>query len=162
LTTNLKCREDHPMDPITVIVSAIALGASTGLKDAAATTIKDAHASLKHLITGKYPQVDVTPVENKPDSKPKRGSLEEDLVDAGAEHDEELMKAAQRVIAAVKAHAAAAGPAVGIDLERVDAAALRICSVESESTGVRVLDGKFTGDIDIGEVRAGGSGSNRP
>lgn len=150
------------MDPVTVIVSAIALGAATGLTETATAVVKDAYAALKGLITGRYPQVDVSAVENKPKSEAKRDSLAEDLVDAGAGQDGELIEAAQQVIAAVKTHDAAAGPALGIDLERVEAAALRIRSVTSEGTGVRVRQGKFTGDIDIGDVRAGGPGPDHP
>jgi hypothetical protein len=153
---------DTPMDPVTVIVSAIALGAASGLTETATAAVKDTYAALKGLITGRYPDVDVAAVENKPKSQAKRESLAEDLVDAGAEHDADLVEAARQVIAAVKAHEAAVGLALGIDLERVEAAALRIRSVTSEGSGVRVRDGKFTGDIDIGDVRAGGAGPDRP
>jgi hypothetical protein len=147
--------EDAPMDPVTMIVSAIAMGAATGLTDTASAAVTDAYAALKGLLTGRYPDVDVAAVENKPESTPKRESLAEDLADARAEHDAELVEAARQLIAAVKAHDAALGPALGIDLERVEAAALRIRSVTSDGTGVRVRDGTFTADIDIGDVRAG-------
>jgi hypothetical protein len=154
--------ENAPMDPVTMIVSAIAMGAATGLTDTASAVVQDAYAALKGLIIGRYPDVDVAAVENKPESKPKRESLAEDLADAGAEHDADLVEAARQVIAAVKAHDAAVGPALGIDLERVEAAALRIRSATSDGTGVRVRDGKFTADIDIGDVRAGGAGCEGP
>jgi hypothetical protein len=55
----------------------------------------------------------------------------------------------------VRAHEAVAGVAVGVDLERVSAAALRIREVESTGTGVRVVGGTFEGDIEIGSVKAG-------
>ena len=87
------------------------------------------------MITGRYPDVDVAAVENKPESTPKRESLAEDLADAGAEHDAELVEAARQVIAAVKAHNAAIAPVLGIDLERVEAAAQRVRSVTSDGTG---------------------------
>lgn len=150
------------MDPITVIVSAVALGAAAGLGDAAAAAVKDAYAALKGLITRRYQGVDVAPVEKKPESELKRGSLEEDLVAAGASADEDLLEAARTVLAQVKAHNASIGPALGIDLDRVEAAALKIKSVTSEGTGVRVREGKFTGDIEIGDVRAGRGVADRP
>jgi hypothetical protein len=154
--------EDASMDPVTVIVSAIAMGAAAGLTDTASAAVTDAYGALKGVLTGRYPRVDVAAVENKPESIPKRESLAEDLADAGAEHDAELVEAARQVITAVKAHDAALGPALGIDLERVEAAALRIRSVTSEGTGVRVRDGTFTGDIEIGDVRAGRAESEDP
>jgi hypothetical protein len=154
--------EDASMDPVTAIVSALALGASAGLNETASTAVQDAYAALKSLITGRYPGVDVAAVENKPESAPKRESLAEDLAEASADHDADLVEAARLVIAAVKAHDAAVGPVLGIDLERVEAAALRIRSVTSDGTGVRVRDGTFTGDIEIGDVRAGRAGAEGP
>jgi hypothetical protein len=47
---------------------------------------------------------------------------------------------------------------VGVDLERVRAEFLRIASVDSAGTGVKVRDGQFSGGIDIGQVRAGARG----
>jgi hypothetical protein len=150
------------VDPVTIIVSAIALGAAAGFKDSAAQAVKDAYAGLKRLITDRYRGVDVTPVESKPDSEPKRGSLAEDLDAAGAGRDEDLLEAARQVIAEVKAHEADVGPALGIDLERVEAASLQVRNVDAEGTGVRVRDGKFSGDMIIDGVRARPEPQDRP
>lgn len=161
LTVVVVCREDLPVDPVTVIVTAVALGASAGVKDTAAQAVKDAYAGLKKLIVGRY-QRSVAEVEAKPESTPKRESLAEDLRDAGAAADAELLAAAREVIAQVKAHAADAAGAVGVDLADVEAAALRVRSVDAAGTGVKVRRGKFAGDIDIGEVRAGKDDPARP
>jgi hypothetical protein len=150
------------MDPITVIVSALAAGAAAGLKDAAATGIKDAYAALKRLIADRYDDVDVTPVEKRPESEAKRRSLEEDLRDAGAGHDDLMLDAARRVIEEVRSNDAGTGAAIGIDLERVQAAALRIRDVAASGGGVRVREGSFRGDIDIEGVRAGRPDPPRP
>jgi hypothetical protein len=162
LIVNPAVVEDARVDPVTMIVSAVAMGAAAGLTDTASTAVQDAYAALKGVITGRYPGVDVAAVESRPESTPKRESLAEDLADAGAEDDADLVEAARQVIAAVTAHDATVGPALGIDLERVEAAAMRIRSVTSDGTGVRVRDGRFTGDIDIGDVRAGGAGTETP
>ncbi|MFE5082830.1 hypothetical protein [Streptomyces mirabilis] len=159
---SLLCDKDLGVDPVTLIVSAVALGAAAGLQESAATAVKDAYAALKRLIGDRYQDVDVTPVEKRPASEAKRGSLEEDLVAAGAGADTELMAAARRVIDEVKSHEPAAGAAVGIDLESVEAAALRIDGVDSAGTGVRVRQGKFSGDIEITDVRAGRKPLDRP
>lgn len=145
-----------------MVVSAIAVGALAGLTDSASAIVKDAYASLRTLITSRYPQVDVSPVEEKPASSAKRASLAEDLTEVGAAEDSDLLDAALEVVAAIKASDAAAGPAVGVDLERVEAAALRIRSVTSEGTGVRIRGGQFTGEIDIGDVRVGRTGPDSP
>lgn len=142
------------------VVSAIAAGAATGLNETVAQAIRDAYGALKRLITQRG--VDVSAVENKPTSEAKRNSLAEDLEDAGAGADPELGAAAQALLAALREHAPQAGTAVGIDLKRVQGAALRIGTVESTGDGVKVEDGRFSGDITVAQVRAGIRDPGRP
>jgi hypothetical protein len=143
------------MDPVTLIVSALALGASAGLKSTVATAIGDAYSALRRILGERYRGVDLTPVERRPESAAKRDSLAEDLDVAGAGADTELLAAARLLIEQVSSHAPEAAAVVGVDLERVHAAALRISTVESTGIGVRVRDSEFTGDVDIRDVRAG-------
>jgi hypothetical protein len=144
------------VDPVTLIVSALAAGASAAFKSTAESAVKDAYEGLKKLLFGRYKDIDVAPVEKKPESEAKRQSLAEDLEAAGATGDDELREAAQRLIEAVRAHDASAGAAVGVDLEQVEAEFLKISDVSSTGTGVRVRHGTFTGGIDISGVDAGG------
>jgi hypothetical protein len=60
--------------------------------------------------------------------------LQETLADVGAGEDDELLASAQRVVDAVKANAPEAGPALGIDLDQVEAEFLRVQRVRSEGT----------------------------
>jgi len=151
------------MDPVslTVITTAIATGAAAAMKDTAAAAVKDAYAAVKGFIQRRYAKVDVTAVENKPESEAKRKSLEEDLEDAGAAGDEELSRLAQALVEAIERNAPEAAASVGVDLEKVKAAFLRVGSVDAVGTGVKVREAEFTGGIDIGSVRAGRQGSPR-
>ncbi|HET6355446.1 hypothetical protein [Streptomyces sp.] len=143
-------------------MSAIALGAAAGVQESAATAVKDAYQALKRFISERYQSVDVSPVERRPESEAKRDSLAEDLDAAGAGADAELLDMARQLIDQVKNHRPAAGPAVGIDLEQIEAAALNIDTVEASGAGVRVHHGKFTGDITIANVRAGTEPPDHP
>lgn len=143
------------MDPITIIVSALASGAAAGLKSNAEKIIKDAYSGLKGMIARKYKNVDLSPVENKPESESKRKSLAEDLADAGATGDQELLDLAKVLIDAITKYDKATASAVGVDLEKVKAAYLNIKKVTAAGPGVRVKKGEFKGGIDIGEVKAG-------
>src|SRR5690349_23355356 len=67
LTRRKGPRNHCRMDPVTVVVSALAAGAATGLTDTVATAVKDAYAGLKRLLTRRYEDVDLAPVEKKPD-----------------------------------------------------------------------------------------------
>jgi hypothetical protein len=143
------------MDPISIIVAALAAGAAAGLKPAAEQAVKDAYAGIKALIQRKYGGVDLSSLEKKPESETKRASVAEDLIDAGAAQDAELLERAKALLDAVAQHDLSVARAIGVDLEKVRAAALKIQEVTSEGTGVRVREGEFTGDIDIGTVQAG-------
>jgi hypothetical protein len=141
------------VDPIALVVTAVALGASAGLKDAATQAVKEAYAGLKTLLIRR--QVDVSAVEHKPDSDTQRAALVETLTDTVDVVDDDLLAAARAVTEAVAADAPAAAPAIGVDLERVRAAFLRIQFVEAAGTAVRVQDAEFTGGVDIGQARSG-------
>jgi hypothetical protein len=150
------------MDPITVIISAIALGAASGLTETATTAVKDAYAGLKRLITNRYDDVDLEPLEKKPDSEGRRLTLQEDLEAARADQDNDLLEAARELIAIVRAQNESVERIVGIDLAEVEAASLNIGKVRSSGGAVKVERGKFSGDININNVRAGSDGGRHP
>lgn len=143
------------MDAIGIIVSALASGAAAGLKPTAEKVVKDAYAGLKSMIRRKYDSVDLIPIEKKPESQSKRESVAEDLADAGAAGDQELLDLAKVLIQAVAEHDKATATAIGVDLEEVKAACLNIKKVTSTGAGVKVKKSEFEGGIDIGEVSAG-------
>lgn len=148
------------MDPIGIIVSALASGAAAGLKPTAENAIKDAYAGLKSMIQRKYSRIDLQPIENKPESQSKRESIAEDLSDAGAGGDQELLDLAKVLIDAVAVHDKAAATVVGVDLEEVKAAYLDIKKVTTSGAGIRIKKSEFEGGIDIGEVNAGEAGES--
>lgn len=144
------------MDPITLVVTAVALGAAAGLTDTASQAVKDAYAGLKALLTRRA--VDVSGVERKPDSESKQESLREDLSDLDGTPDavdDALLDAARQLIVVVKTHDPAAAEIVGIDLEELEAGSLRVSGLTSEGTGVRGKNWKITGDAVFENIRAG-------
>jgi hypothetical protein len=110
---------------------------------------------LKALIQRQYAQVDVTPLENRPDSPAKRASVAEDLVNAGAAGDQELLARAKALIDTVERHDRETGTAIGVDLAEIKAAYLKVQNVTAEGTGVKVRQAEFTEGIDVSEVQAG-------
>jgi hypothetical protein len=102
------------MDPITVIVTAIATGAIVGMQDTTEQIIKDAYAGLKHLILKKYSdQADVKDalkkVEARPDSEGRKLTLREELEAVDAGQDQELVQAARDFLAAAQPESAQGG-----------------------------------------------------
>ena len=89
------------MDPVSLIVAALAAGASAALKDTAGEAVKDAYNGLKSLLKRKLgdkqaAQVAVDKHEEAPDVW--QAPLEAELQDSGVADDEEVVKAAQEVM----------------------------------------------------------------
>jgi effector-associated domain 9 (EAD9)-containing protein len=91
------------MDPITtLIVTAIALGASAGLKPAAEQAVKDAYAGLKKVILDRYKDHRtlanaVAAMDESPGDAGRQAALEQQLIEAGAHKDPVLAEAAAAV-----------------------------------------------------------------
>jgi hypothetical protein len=100
------------MDPITLIVTALVAGATSGLKGVAGDAVKDAYHALKGAIrrrsgTGADVEVALTRVESKPDvwTEP----LKDVLAEVGADRDAEIVRAAQTLMSLIDPQQAAAG-----------------------------------------------------
>lgn len=143
------------MDPITIVVTALTLGAAAGLKPVAEEAIKDGYAGLKALIQRKYSNVSLVMLEEDPKSKARRALVEEDLAKAGAGQDEELLLKAKDLLDAVHSYAPGAAEVIGVDLEDIKGASLKIEDIISKGAGVKVKQAELTGDIEIKQVRAG-------
>src|SRR4051812_33538049 len=95
------------MEPISLIVTALALGAAAGAKPTATQAVKDAYAGLKRIIRDRYAAVhdSVEHLEKAPDKQARRAGVEEELATTAAATDEELLQAVREMITLVKAQA---------------------------------------------------------
>ena len=150
------------MDPLSLIVTALALGAAAGLKPAAEQAIKDGYAGVKALIQRQYAGVNVAGLEQKPESNLQQGAVKEQLTDAGADQDAALLDQAKALLDLIKNKAPETAASLGVDLAEIEAAYLNIKKVQAAGTGVKVRQAKFSGGIDIGEVNAGVKADDSP
>jgi hypothetical protein len=100
------------MDPVTLIVTALAAGAGLGLKDAASSAVADAYNALKALVRRTLAdRADGELVLARHEEAPQAWDkpLAEELTAAGAADDAELVRAAQTVMALADAAGSAAG-----------------------------------------------------
>ena len=147
------------MEPVTIIVAALAAGAAAALKSTAEQAIKDAYAGFKALIQRKYGIASVEALERKPDSEAKRTSVTEDLTDAGAGDDKELLDQAKALLDAVKAHDRAAAAKININLDEIEAAYFKLKDAAAEGdVNIGVKKGAFSGGIDLEGLTAGTPG----
>jgi hypothetical protein len=149
------------MDPVTLIVAALATGAAAGLKETATSAVKEAYGTLKALLSRRYARVRLDDLERKPESAAKRESVAEDLADAGAGADDELLELARELVATIRRDDAEAGRAVGVDLADVEAQFIRVGKIKSTGTGFRGERLRLEGGLQIDEVDSGGSSAPR-
>jgi hypothetical protein len=100
------------MDPVSLIVAALAAGASAALKDTAAQAVKDAYGGLKSLLKRKVADKPLAQeVIEKHEEAPEiwEKPLQDELGKAGLADDEEVVRAAQRLLALVDPAGAQAG-----------------------------------------------------
>jgi hypothetical protein len=148
------------MEPITTVVTALAAGACAALKDTTAQAVKDAYVGLKDLIVRKYPRAadGVRQLEAAPDSKARRAVVEEDLGTGSTATDPEVLRQAQEVFRVVLSHNPEGLRVIGIDLEEVKGASLKLADVLASGsgpvTGVKVKGANIAGEIEIQGVRA--------
>lgn len=144
------------MDPISLIVSALAAGAAAGLKPMAEKVVKDAYEGIKAVIQGKYGHVNVDLLQSDPTSKARQEVMKEDLAKTDAGKDEELLRKAKEVLDRVQRHAPDAAAAVGVSLEEIKViGTLDIADIIASGTGVSAKKVEVGQDMKIKGVRAG-------
>ena len=157
------------MDPITLIVTALAAGAAAAAKDVGGDAVKSAFNGLKALIVRKLGgkadvENAVAQVEQKPESAGRKETLKEELQAAGVDKDEEVLKLVQSFLALLEkngvqtgvsqsigtatATASGGGTAVGAIQVGGNAGAINIGNKTIDrSGGVNISGGTITGDV---------------
>jgi hypothetical protein len=146
------------VDPVTLVVAAVALGASDGARDTAKQAIGDAYAAVKAWITERYGSVsaEVEDLEREPWEDLRRALLAKRLNQAGARDDAELVRLAHALLEAVEDQAPELPAAVGVVIRRASAGgdiAVEDVAMDGGS-GVIAEDLEAGRDLRIGRVAA--------
>jgi hypothetical protein len=89
------------MDPITLIVTALAAGAALGAQDTVSAMVKDAYAGLKTLVKkrlGGRPGAELVLAKHEQAPETWQAPLMAELAEAGADGDRDLIAAAQALL----------------------------------------------------------------
>jgi predicted trehalose synthase len=89
------------MDPITLLVTALAAGAALGVQDTASAMVKDAYASLKALVRGRLggdPGAELVLTRHEQAPEIWQAPLMAELARAGADGDGDLIAAAKALL----------------------------------------------------------------
>jgi len=100
------------MDPVTLILGALAAGAVNGVGETATTAVKEAYAGLKKLVAGRLAgrhSAEVALAEHEQDPETWKTPLGKALTEANAATDPQVIEAAERLMALVDPVGASAG-----------------------------------------------------
>jgi hypothetical protein len=89
------------MDPITLIVTALAAGAALGVQDTASAMVRDAYASLKALVRrrlGGDPGTEMVLARHEQAPETWQAPLKAELARTGADEDGDLIAAAKALL----------------------------------------------------------------
>ena len=139
------------MDPVTLVVTALALEAAAGLKSTAEQVVKDAYSGLKHLIIERYQtaKTGVDLIESNPESETFKDTARELLQTTEAGQDEELLRQARTVVQTVEQLAPETAAAINIKAEDINTAAnFRISDVVASGSNATI-------EVDVKRVEAG-------
>src|SRR5262245_9339806 len=143
------------MEPLSLVFTALATGATAALKPVAEQGVKDAYASLKALIQRKWNRVEIESLERDPTDADRRALVKKELERADGLVDREVLERAQTLLAAVRQHDPAAATEAGITLEDLEAGAeVDIEDVVAQGA-IAIKRVKAGGTIQIKGVRAG-------
>ena len=100
------------MDPLSIVLAALAAGATAAARDTASQAAKDAYAGLRALVKKRFEkklqaEMALTEYEKDPDTWQK--PLQKSLVETGAGQDEAIIRQAQQVLKLVNPHQASQG-----------------------------------------------------
>jgi hypothetical protein len=96
------------MDPVTLIVTALAAGAALGVKDTASKMVTDAYAALKALVKKRLGG-DLVLAKHEKAPETWRAPLMAELTESAADRDRDLIAAAQALLDLVSDAAGRAG-----------------------------------------------------
>src|SRR5579864_3779541 len=100
------------MDPISVVLAALAAGAIAAAQDMASQAVKDAYAGLKALVKKRFekrPHAEMALAEYEKDPDTWEKPLQKSLVETGADQDEAIVRQAQQVLKLVNPQQASQG-----------------------------------------------------
>ncbi|MFI6313240.1 hypothetical protein ACIBEK_24330 [Nocardia fusca] len=146
------------MDPVTLIVAALATGAAAGVGEVVKQGIVDSYNGVRRMISDRYEviEAEAVGVESEPEEPLRRQLLAKKLTQVGAGEDSELVAAAQELLRLVTEQAPQAAEIVGVQLNRIDAAGdIEVTDVAVQGgIGVQATDVATGGDMIIRGVRA--------
>ncbi len=138
------------------IVTTLANGAIAGTSGVASMMVKDAYDGLKKVVGARFGRrAALESLEEDPSSAAQKAAAVEALEKSGAAGDREVQELAQRLGEALAALPAQSARAMGLDIEDLSAASVRLSGIVAEGTAVHIRRTTVTGSFEADHIQAG-------
>jgi hypothetical protein len=104
--------KEKPMEPTTLILTALAAGAAAAAKDTASQAIKDGYAGLKSLVQKRFagkPEAEMALTQHEKKPEVWEAPLKEALAETGSDQDKEILQKAQTLMQLIQPQQASQG-----------------------------------------------------
>lgn len=93
-----KSKEDIILDNYDILLNALIVGAAGRTDSSTHPSVNEAYLELKEMLDEEYPGVKLKNLEESPGTKGFQGLIKEDLINAGAGNDVELIEKAKQFL----------------------------------------------------------------
>jgi hypothetical protein len=144
------------MEPAS-IGGLLAVGAAALTKGVLDSVAKDLYATLKDQLRTRYPSVKIDQLEEKPESKARRASVEEDLTAAEADRDPQILTLVRAVAAELQRVAPSVAAEMGVNLQDIAAGRILHGGIKVSGVGTIQISAivSASGNIVVGGVTTG-------
>jgi hypothetical protein len=147
------------MEPITLIVTALAMGAAAAARQIGGQAVQDAYNAIRHLIEDRYKRGGaIQALQEDPSSETQKNALKESLVKVGAEKDPEVLKSAGELTRALESVPPQVLTSIGLNFQDVNAVNVHLQKIRVTGPGIGALvsGGTIAGEFTTGDIEVGG------
>jgi len=144
------------LDPISIIVGALAMGASAAAKDVGGRAVRDAYDSLKRLIGDHYKRSGaVAAIQEDPSSEIQKKALQEALAKTDIARDAEVLQIAKVLTQVLETVPQPDLATVGLQMDRVRAinASFGDIDIIGSGKGAVLKDVDVGGQLTVGNIK---------
>ena len=147
------------MEPISLIVGALVMGAAAVAKKVGGQALQDAYDGLKRVIVDRYKRGGaIAAIEEDPSSESQKKALEESLTKADAAKDAEVLQLAKALSQALEKIPPPALAPTGLKIKDLEALTARFKNIEvsGAAVGVSVENTRIKEGIEVENVKVRG------
>jgi hypothetical protein len=145
-----------PLDPISLIVGALTMGASAAAKDVGGRAVREAYDGLKRLIADRYKRSGaIAAVEEDPSSEAQKRALQEALGKTDIALDVEVVQSAKNLALALETVPQPDLATIGLQIDHLRAMSASFGDIDISGSGKGAIlrDVALGGELKVGNIK---------